>query len=144
MCVFLNDFSAQLNGISGKAACLFYGFVRARASLTGVPKFLVPVDGENHQQVAQNIHHDGEDEEAAERCGDPRRPVERVLSSGGAVHPTPVQKHREPLDIWHFSLDIWLAACAPIQMPAFSRGMKTECPPARVSPWWTGSMRVCA
>lgn len=95
---------------------------RARVSLTGVPKFLVPVDGENHQQVTQNIHHDGEDQEAAERHGDPRRSVERVLSSGGAVHLTLVQKHREPLDIWRFSLNIWLAACPSKYLLSMSAG----------------------
>lgn len=110
--------SKELLRVTGTAAwCLG---ICACASLTGVPKFLVPVDGENHQQVAQNIHYDGEDEEAAKRCGDPRRSTERVRSSGGAVHLTPVQKHREPLDIRHFSLNIWLAA-APFKC-LFSAG----------------------
>lgn len=109
--------------------------ISARASLTGVPKFLVPVDGENHQQVAQNIHHDGENEEAAECRGDPGRSVERVLSSGGAVHLTPVQKHRELLDIWHFLLNIWLAAGPSFcLLLARGEGVQCECPPVHVSP----------
>lgn len=50
--------------------------------LTCVPELFVPIDGEDDQQVAQDVHHDGEDEEAAQSCGDPRRAVE---NGGGGV-----------------------------------------------------------
>lgn len=57
--------------------------------LTCVPELLVPIDGEDDQQVPQDVHHDGEDEKAAQSCGDPRRVAQR----SGAVQVRPIYDH---------------------------------------------------
>lgn len=43
--------------------------------LTRVPQLLVPADGEDHQQVAQDVHHDGEDEDGSQGGSHPGGPV---------------------------------------------------------------------
>lgn len=62
--------------------------------LTSVPQLLVPIDGQNHQQVAQDVHHDGEDEDGGQGGGHPGGPVqgERVLRPG-AVQLAPIAAH---------------------------------------------------
>lgn len=48
-------------------------YPRRFSTLTCVPELLIAVHGEDDQQVAQDVDHDGENEEAAQSCGDPRR-----------------------------------------------------------------------
>lgn len=48
--------------------------------LTCVPELLVAIHGEDNQQVAQDVHHDGEDEKTAQSCGDPRRAAQRGVT----------------------------------------------------------------
>lgn len=73
------------------------------ARLTCVPKFLVSVNGEYHQQVSQNIHHYSEYEETPESSGDPGRPVKRLLARVQCriVQWTPIHKHC--ISSWNFS-----------------------------------------
>lgn len=39
--------------------------------LTRVPQFAVPKDWDDHQQIPQNVHHRGEDQDAGQDCYDP-------------------------------------------------------------------------
>lgn len=50
--------------------------------LTCVSELLVPVDGENNQQVAKYVDHDGEDENAPQSARKPRRTAEWKLVRG--------------------------------------------------------------
>lgn len=53
-----------------------------KKTLTCVPELLVPVHGENNQQVAKYVDHDGEDEHAPQSAGKPRRAAEWQLVRG--------------------------------------------------------------
>lgn len=50
--------------------------------LTCVSELLIPVHGDNNQQVAQYVDHDGEDEHAPQSAGKPRRTAECELVRG--------------------------------------------------------------
>lgn len=54
-----------------------FGFV---FSLTCVPELLVAIHGEDNQQVAQDVHHDGEDKKTAQSCGNPGRAAQRGVT----------------------------------------------------------------
>lgn len=51
-------------------------------TLTCVSELLIPAHGENHQQVAKDVDHDGEDEHAPQSAGEPRRAAEGELVRG--------------------------------------------------------------
>lgn len=53
-----------------------------KKSFTCVSELLIPVDGENNQQVAQDVHHDGEDEHTPQGAREPRRTAEWELLRG--------------------------------------------------------------
>lgn len=63
--------------------------------LTCVPELLVAVHREDDQQVAQDVDHDGEDEEAAQSCGDPGRAVQDGVTGvrRRAVQVRPIYNH---------------------------------------------------
>lgn len=63
--------------------------------LTCVPELLVPIHGEDDQEVAQDVNDDGEDEEASQSCGDPRRAVQDGVTGfwRGAVQERPIYNH---------------------------------------------------
>lgn len=50
---------------------------------TCVPQLLVPIHGQDHQEVAHDVHHDGEDEDGGEGGGQPRGPRPRAVSGAG-------------------------------------------------------------
>lgn len=41
-------------------------------SLTCIPEFLVPVHGQDDEDIAQDVYHDGEDQHAGQRSGQSR------------------------------------------------------------------------
>lgn len=52
----------------------FFSVVRPlHLRLTCVPEFFVPVHGQDDEDVAQDVHHDGEDQHAGQRSGHSRR-----------------------------------------------------------------------
>lgn len=55
------------------------GCCPAPGAPTCVPQLLVPIHGQDDQQVAQDVHHDGEDEDEGERVGHPRGSKPRAL-----------------------------------------------------------------
>ena len=55
----------------------------APGALTCVPQLLVPTHGQDDQEVAQDVHHDGEDEDEGQRGGQPRGSRPRVPSIVG-------------------------------------------------------------
>nr|XP_047934264.1 translation initiation factor IF-2-like [Anser cygnoides] len=73
----------------------------APARLTCVPQLLVAVHGEDDQQVPQQVHHDGEDEDGGQGGGDPGRAARGVLGrrvprQDGAVQDGAVRSHPAP------------------------------------------------
>lgn len=66
--------------------------------LTCVPELLVPIHGEDDQEVAQDVNNDGEDEEAPQSCGDPRRAIQDGVTGfwRGAVQVRPIYHHCIP------------------------------------------------
>lgn len=63
--------------------------------LTCVPELLVPIHGEDDQEVAQDVNDDSEDEEAPQSCGNPRRAVQDGVTGvwRGAVQVRPIYNH---------------------------------------------------
>lgn len=66
--------------------------------LTRVPQLLVAVDGEDDQEVAQQVHHDGKDEDGGQGVGHPGRAARGVLGrrvprEDGTVQIAPVHSH---------------------------------------------------
>lgn len=55
---------------------------RGGAGPTCVPELLVPIHRQDDQQVAQDVHHDGEDEDAGQRGCQPRGLRPRAVSAG--------------------------------------------------------------
>ena len=99
-----------------------FSFPRLPPPLTCVPELLVPVHGEDDQQVPQDVHHDGEDEEAAQSCGDPGRAAEQRVWRG-AVQVGPIYNHcSRSLNFWGFS------------PKSTRRGSQPLSPPRRASP----------
>lgn len=69
--------------------------------ITCVPQLLVAVHGEDDQQVPQQVHHDGEDEDGGQGGGDPGRAARGVLGrrvprQDGAVQDGAVRSHPAP------------------------------------------------
>lgn len=62
---------------AARPACL------APGAPTCVPQLLVPIHGQDDQEVAQDVHHDGEDEDEGQRGGQPRGARPRIPSTVG-------------------------------------------------------------
>lgn len=104
----MSDFNEARAALSPRALTFFFLLIitvahththtehtHLRLDLTCVPELLVAVHGEDDQQVAQDVHHDGEDEKAAQSCGDPRRAVQDGVTRvrRGAVQEGPIYNH---------------------------------------------------
>lgn len=93
----------NINNIVSFFSAAGFNHVRAAPSprahaltpLTCVPELLVPIHGEDDQEIAQDVNDDGEDEEASQSCGDPRRAVQDGVAGfwRGAVQERPIYNH---------------------------------------------------
>lgn len=82
--------------LNSKFSFIYFGQLYLR--LTCVPEFFVPVHGQDDEDVAQDVHHDGEDQHAGQRSGHSRRLARPAAArvpgqTVGTVHMLELQIH---------------------------------------------------